>query len=149
MGEFLANAYSWVKVAHVVAVIAWMAGLFYLPRLYVYHAEQVEAGSATDRMFQSMERRLLRGIMGPAAMASWGCGLALVATPGLVDWGLVWPWTKAVSILLMTWFHMWLASRRRDFMAGTNRLSGRKYRIINEIPTVLLIVIISSAIVKF
>ena len=149
MGDFLASWYPWVKVGHVVSIVAWMAGLFYLPRLFVYHVEQVEAGSVTDAMFQTMERRLLRGIIGPASVAAWVFGLALVFTPGIVDWGEVWPWTKAAAVVAMTWFQHWLGGRRRDFVSGTNRVSGRQYRLMNEVPTVLLVVIVASVIVKF
>lgn len=149
MSDFLSSVYPWVKAAHVIAVVAWMAGLFYLPRLFVYHVEQVVAGSHTDAMFQVMERRLLKAIMAPAALATWLLGLALVVTPGIVDWTMVWPWAKALSVLGMTWFHMWLGGRRKDFVAGTNALSGRRFRMMNEVPTVLLIVIVVSVIVKF
>jgi protoporphyrinogen IX oxidase len=149
MGELLANWYPWVKAFHVIAVVAWMAGLFYLPRLYVYHVEAVEKGSATDAMFQTMERRLLRGIIGPASVAAWLFGLCLVFTPGIVDWGQVWPWTKAASVLAMTWFQHWLGWRRKDFVAGSNRVGGRAYRLMNEVPTLLLVVIVVSVIVKF
>jgi len=147
--DWLAGWYPWIKALHVIAVVAWMAGLFYLPRLFVYHAEQVEPGSATDAMFQTMERRLLRGIIGPASIAVWVLGLCLVLTPGIVDWGQVWPWTKAASVLVMTWFQHWLGSRRKDFAAGANRTSGRTYRMMNELPTLLLVVIVLSVIVKW
>jgi putative membrane protein len=126
-----------------------MAGLFYLPRLFVYHVEQVEKGTPTDTMFQTMERRLLKAIMAPSMITTWVFGLCLVATPGIVDWGAVWPWTKAVSVLGMTWFHMWLGLRRKDFLAGKNAVSGRHYRMMNEVPTVLMVVIVASVIVKF
>lgn len=149
MGDFLASYYPWIKALHVISVIAWMAGLFYLPRLYVYHAEQVEKGSPTDLLFQTMERRLLRAIMNPAMCAVWVFGLALVFTPGIVSWSEVWPWTKAASVLGMTWFHHWLGYRRKDFVAGSNIRSGRTYRMMNEVPTVLLAVIVISVIVKF
>lgn len=149
MTDFLAAWYPWIKTAHVVSVMAWMAGLFYLPRLFVYHVEQVEQGSATDAMFQTMERRLLRGIMGPASIATWVSGLCLVMTPGIVDWGLVWPWTKAASVLAMTWFQHWLGSRRKDFVAESNTVTGRQYRMMNEVPTLLMLVIVASVIVKF
>lgn len=149
MGDFLAEAYLYVKSLHVIAVISWMAGLFYLPRLFVYHTEQVETGSPTDEMFQTMERRLLRAIMNPAMIATWILGLALALTPGIVDWSMLWPWAKAVAVLGMTWFHMWLAARRKDFAAGCNQLTGRRYRIMNEVPTLLLVVIVAAAIVKF
>ena len=149
MTDFLANWSDWIKVAHVVAVVAWMAGLFYLPRLFVYHVEQVEAGSATDVMFQTMERRLLRGIIVPASLATWVFGLALVFTPGIVDWSAIWPWSKAASVLALTWFQLWLGQRRQDFGAGRNRVSGRQYRMMNEVPTLLLVIIVASVIVKF
>lgn len=149
MGDFLAEWYPWIKSIHVMAVISWMAGIFYLPRLFVYHTERVQAGSDTDEMFQTMERRLLKGIMNPAMIATWVMGLALVMTPGIVDWGMVWPWTKAISVLAMTGFHMWLAARRMDFVAERNGLTGRQYRMMNEVPTVLMVVIVLSVIVKF
>jgi putative membrane protein len=147
--DLLASSYPWVKFLHVISVISWMAGLFYLPRLFVYHVESVEAGSSTDALFQVMERRLLKAIMYPAMVASWLAGLALVFTPGIVDWSMVWPWMKAASVLGMTWFHMWLAARRKEFAMGGNRLSGRQYRMMNEVPTLLMIVIVASVIVKF
>ncbi len=149
MGEFLADWYLWSKSLHIISVVAWMAGLFYLPRLMVYHAEQVEKGSATEAMFQQMERRLLRAIMGPAMIATWVFGLSLVFTPGIVDWGQVWPWVKAASVIAMTGFHEWLAARVQDFAAGQNRITGRNYRIANEVPTLLLIIIVFSVVVKF
>jgi putative membrane protein len=149
MGDFLAGAYPWMKFLHVISVISWMAGLFYLPRLYVYHVEKVGSGNETDALFQTMERRLLRGIMNPAMIASWVFGLAIVLTPGIVDWSMIWPWSKGLSVLGMTWFHMWLAARRKDFMIGRNTLSGRQYRIMNEVPTLLMLVIVASVIVKF
>lgn len=147
--DFLAVSYPWIKALHVMAVLAWMAGLFYLPRLFVYHVEQVVSGSATDLMFQTMERRLLQAIMNPAMIAAWVFGLALVATPGIVDWSMLWPWLKAGSILAMTGFHLWLAMRRKDFVAGRNAVSGRRFRMMNEVPTLLMMVIVASVIVKF
>jgi protoporphyrinogen IX oxidase len=153
MGEmitgWLSDWYLVTKSLHVISVIAWMAGLFYLPRLYVYHAEQVESGTRSDVMFQTMERRLLRGIMNPSLIATWAFGLALVATPGVVDWSMVWPWVKAASVLVMTWFHGWLAMRRKEFAAGANTRSGRTYRMMNEVPTLLLVLIVFAVIVKW
>ena len=149
MTDLLADWYPWTKSLHIIAVIAWMAGLFYLPRLFVYHAEQVESGTATGAMFQTMERRLLKAIMTPAMVATWIFGLALVATPGIVDWGQVWPWSKALAVLMMSGFHGWLSARVKSFASGTNNLGGRQYRIMNEVPTVLLIVIVLSVVIKF
>lgn len=90
MSDFLYSAYPWIKAFHIMAVIAWMAGLFYLPRLFVYHTEQVGQNGETHEMFQTMERRLLRAIMNPAMIATWVFGLCLVMTPGLVDWAEIW-----------------------------------------------------------
>ncbi|GLS86251.1 UPF0093 membrane protein [Cypionkella aquatica] len=149
MGDFLASYYLWIKALHVIAVIAWMAGLFYLPRLFVYHVEQVERGSETDAMFQTMERRLLKAIINPAGVTTWVFGLGLVFTPGIVDWTALWPWTKAGSVIAMTVFHHWLALRRKDFLAGSNRITGRQYRMMNEVPTLLMMIIVISVIVKF
>ncbi len=149
IGDFLASVYPWTKALHVISVITWMAGIFYLPRLFVYHVEVVGQGSETDKLFQVMERKLLRLIMNPAMTATWTFGLALVFTPGIVDWSEVWPWTKAASVLAMTWFHHWLGYRRKDFVNGTNSRTGRTYRMMNEVPTVLMIVIVLSVILKY
>ena len=149
MENLLAAVYPWIKSLHVMAVIAWMAGLFYLPRIFVYHVERAKTGDALDQVFGVMETKLLRVIMNPSMIVAWGAGLALVLTPGIVDWSEIWPWTKAASVLAMTWFHIWLAARRKDFAAGQNRLTGRQYRMINEVPTLLMVVIVISVIAKF
>ncbi|MEZ5911126.1 MAG: protoporphyrinogen oxidase HemJ [Paracoccaceae bacterium] len=149
MSDLLATLYPWTKAFHIISVVAWMAGLFYLPRLYVYHSETVKAGSETDVLFQVMERKLLRLIINPASVATWVFGLMLVFTPGIVDWSEIWPWTKAAAVLGMTWFHHWLGYRRKDFAQGRNTRSGRTYRMMNEVPTVLLIIIVLSVVVKF
>lgn len=146
--DFLLDFYPWTKALHVISVIAWMAGLFYLPRLFVYHTERSKPGDDRDRVFQEMERKLLRAIMNPAMGATWVFGLCLVFTPGLVDWSSVWPWAKAAAVLTMTWFHHWLAARRKDFIRGENRVSGRMYRLMNELPTLLLIIIVVSVVVR-
>jgi putative membrane protein len=149
MTDWLTDWYLVIKSLHVISVMSWMAGLFYLPRLYVYHAEQVLAGSRTDEMFQTMERRLLRAIMNPSMIATWVFGLALVFTPGIVDWSAPWSWTKAACVLAMTVFHAWLAARRKDFARGQNTRSGRTYRMMNEVPTVLMVVIVFAVITRF
>lgn len=148
MTDILAELYPWVKSLHIISVIAWMAGLFYLPRLFVHHAEKVSKNSDTDELFQMMEMKLLKVIMNPAMISTWVFGLLLVITPGVVDWGQYWPWTKAASVLVMTWFHMWLGKRRKEFIAGTNTRKGRTYRLMNELPTVLLMVIVISVVVR-
>ena len=148
MSDLLTSLYPWTKSFHVMSVLAWMAGLFYLPRLYVYHVEQIAPGSPADATFQTMERKLLRQIMNPAMVATWSFGLLLALTPGIVDWSAVWPWTKAASIGGMTWFHHWLGLRRKDFAAGRNTRTGRTYRMMNEVPTLLMVVIVISVIVR-
>lgn len=146
--EWLAGYYLWIKAFHIMAVISWMAGLFYLPRLFVYHSEQVNAGAAEDTLFQTMEAKLLRVIMNPAMIAVWGSGVLLAMVPGVIDWGQVWVWTKLSGIVAMSWFHMWLARRRRVFLKGENSLTGRTYRMMNEVPTLLMVVIVVSVVVK-
>ena len=148
MSDLLTSLYPWTKSFHVMSVLAWMAGLFYLPRLYVYHVEQIAPGSPADATFQTMERKLLRQIMNPAMVATWALGLCLALTPGVVDWSAVWPWTKAAAIGGMTWFHHWLGLRRKDFAAGRNTRTGRTYRLMNEVPTLLMVVIVISVIVR-
>ena len=148
MQAFLSDWYLWTKSLHVISVIAWMAGMFYLPRLYVYHVEQVERGSKTDVMFQTMERRLLRAIINPAMAATWIFGLCLVFTPGIVDWSQIWPWTKAGAVLTMSWFHGWLSQERKNFISGKNIKTSRTYRMMNELPTVLMVIIVISVITK-
>lgn len=149
ISDWLATLYPWIKSFHVMAVISWMAGLFYLPRLYVYHAERGRgAGVEPDDSFAVMEFKLLRVIMGPASIATWIAGLALVFTPGIVDWSMIWPWTKGASVIAMTLFHHWLMIQRRRLAAGQG-LTGRQYRMMNEVPTLLMVVIVLSVIVKF
>jgi protoporphyrinogen IX oxidase len=149
VSDILAAIYPWTKALHVIAMVAWMAGLFYLPRLFVYHVEAVTAGSETEELFRTMERRLLRAIMNPAMVATWILGLMLVLTPGIVDWSQVWPWTKAAAVLCMTWFHHWLSQSRKQLASGASATSARRFRVMNELPTLLLIVIVLSVIVKF
>ena len=125
-----------------------MAGIFYLPRLFVHHSEKVEVPSQTDRLFSIMESKLLNVIITPAMLTTWGFGLSLAVIPGVLDWSDIWPWVKLISIIAMTWFHFWLAKRQRDFELGDNQLTGKTYRIINEVPTVLLLVIVIMVVVR-
>ena len=117
MSGFLVAAYPWLKALHIIAIIAWMAGLLYLPRLYVYHAD-VPPCSRRAAMLEIMERRLLRGIMLPAVVMTYAFGALLAAVPGVVDWRQGWIWTKLALVLLLTVFHVKLASWRLDFVAG-------------------------------
>ncbi|MXP64315.1 protoporphyrinogen oxidase HemJ [Roseomonas sp. M0104] len=145
--DFLAGFYPWTKSLHLVSVIAWMAGLFYLPRLYVYHTTS-ETGSAQSELFKVMERRLLRGIMNPAMVAAWIFGATLVLTPGVVDWSAGWWHGKMAGFLGMTLFHHHLGYARKDFLADRRRHSERYWRAMNEVPTVLLVLIVIMVIVK-
>lgn len=149
MSDLLATLYPWTKSLHIMSVLAWMAGLFYLPRLFVYHAEQSQPGDSRDVVFQEMERKLLRVIMNPAMIATWLFGLLLVATPGIVDWGSAWPYAKMIGVVVMTWVHHWLGLRRKEFLVGANTRSGRNYRLMNEVPTLAMVVIVLAVVVKF
>ncbi|WP_371038852.1 protoporphyrinogen oxidase HemJ [Rhodosalinus sp. FB01] len=150
MTDWLALIYPWTKSLHIMAVIAWMAGLFYLPRLYVYHAERATPGDALDPTLQIMESKLLRLIMNPSMIVTWVVGLLLLFTPQAgAHWTEIWVWTKGLAVIAMTWFHHWLGLRRKDFEGGRNALSGRRYRLMNEVPTLLMIVIVLSVVVKW
>lgn len=147
MFDILSSIYPWTKSLHVISVISWMAGLFYLPRLFVYHTERVAKGD-TDALFQEMERKLFRYIMNPAMSAAWIFGLMLVFTPGVVDWSEYWPWVKAIMVSAMTWFHHWLGYRRKELAAGTCKVTGRQFRLMNEVPTILMVVIVVMVIAR-
>ena len=140
-------AYPWFKALHMIAVIAWMAGLLYLPRLFVYHAG-VPAGSNRAAMLETMERRLLYGIMAPAAIMTYGFGLALAAVPGIVAWRQGWIWAKLALVGALTVFHLLLARWRRDLAAGKCTHSVRFYRIVNEVPTIVMIGIVLLVVLK-
>ncbi len=130
---------------HILAVIAWMSGLLYLPRLFVYHS-RAAVGSEMDETFKVMEVKLLRMIINPAMIATFIFGTLLILTPGAVDWHAAWWWTKLVCVLLMTGFHGALSRWRRDFLNDRNRRTERFYRIANEVPTVLFIIIVLSVV---
>ena len=149
MSDLLYLFYPWVKSLHIISVIAWMAGLFYLPRIFVYHVERAEEGDKLDATFQIMERKLFRLIMVPSMIASWFFGLILMSIPGVVEWGSMWPWAKAFSVIGMTLFHFWLGWKIEEFSFGENTLTGRQYRLMNEVPTILMIIIVLSVIVRF
>jgi protoporphyrinogen IX oxidase len=137
--------YLWVKALHVIAVIAWMAGMLYLPRLFVYHCAAAP-GSTESETFKVMERRLLRVIINPAMIATWLFGLWLAWAGGWYRAG--WLETKVVLVIVLSGLHGLLARHVRDFAADRNRRSQRYYRLINELPTVLMIVIVILVIVK-
>ncbi|WP_411889468.1 protoporphyrinogen oxidase HemJ [Yoonia sp. SDW83-1] len=155
MTDLLIGIYPWIKAVHIMAVIAWMAGLFYLPRLFVYHAERAAVGSELDQTFQVMEEKLLRVIMNPAMIVAWVAGLTMIglgeagyAGAGKFDWWAIWSWVKIMSVILMTAAHVWMAARRKDFAAGRNTRSGSSFRLFNEVPTVLMFLIVVAVVVR-
>ena len=147
MSVWLRDAYPWIKSAHIVSMVAWMAGLLYLPRLFVYHAA-APIGSDKSETFKVMERRLQRGIMMPAMVATWGFGLVLAGTPGVVDWRMGWVWAKIALVVGLTIFHVLLSGWRNTFSADQNAHSARFFRMVNELPTVALIAIVLLVVVK-
>ncbi|MEO9191888.1 MAG: protoporphyrinogen oxidase HemJ [Acetobacteraceae bacterium] len=143
----LAYAYPWIKAFHVISMIAWMAGMFYLPRLYVYHCD-LRVGSAESERFKVMERRLLKQIVNPAMVATWTFGILLVLTPGVIEWSWGWWHVKLAAVIAMSALHGEFARWRRDFLHDRNRRPVRFYRIANEIPTMLVILIVIMVIVR-
>ena len=143
----LNDIYLWVKALHVISVIAWMAGMFYLPRLFVYHTETTP-GAADSERFKLMERRLLRVIINPAMIATWLFGLTLAFTPAVDAWHQHWFHAKFTLVLLMSGFHGMLARWTKAFANDRNAHSARFYRLANEVPTVLMILIVILVIVK-
>jgi putative membrane protein len=137
--------YEWLKAFHVIAIIAWMAGMLYLPRLFVYHCE-AEPGSRQSATFQLMERRLLAAITTPAMVVSWALGLWLAWSGGWYAAG--WLHAKIFLVLVLSGVHGFLARCVREFATDRNRHSQKFYRIINEVPTVLMVGIVILAVVK-
>ena len=137
--------YEWIKALHVIAVISWMAGMLYLPRLFVYHCE-VEVGSRQSETFKLMERRLLKAIINPAMAATWLLGLWLAYDSGFFRAG--WFHAKFALVIVLSALHGFLARTVKDFAADRNRRGAKFYRIINEIPAVLMAGIVILAIVK-
>lgn len=143
----MAALYPWLKVLHLLSVIAWMAGLLYLPRLFVYHADAQPGGEAAET-FKVMERRLLRGIMNPAMVGTYLFGAALAATPGVVGWDAGWFYVKLGGVAALTAIHVLLSQWRKEFAADRNRRSARFYRAVNEVPTLLLVIIVVMVVVR-
>ncbi|NUU44983.1 protoporphyrinogen oxidase HemJ [Tardiphaga robiniae] len=137
--------YEWAKALHVIAVISWMAGMFYLPRLFVYHCD-AEIGSKQSETFKVMERRLLKAIINPAMIAAWILGLYLAWAGHWFSSG--WFHAKLTLVLLMSGVHGFLSARVRDFAQDKNTRTSKFYRIINEVPTILMILIVILVIVK-
>jgi protoporphyrinogen IX oxidase len=137
--------YDWLKAFHLIAVIAWMAGMLYLPRLFVYHCE-AEPGSPQSETFKTMERRLLKAIINPAMIATWGLGLWLAWSGGWLTAG--WLHAKLALVVILSGVHGLFARWVKDFAADRNRRSAAFYRVVNEVPTLLMVGIVILAIVK-
>ena len=144
------NAYLLFKSIHLIAVISWMAGLLYLPRIFVYHSEAIKNNKSEDLMstFKIMERRLFVYIMNPAMIVSWIFGALLIHTIGIDNFGFLWLQLKMLFVVILTIYHFFLFQCLRKFDENNNSYSPKFYRIINEIPTVLLIVIILTVVFK-
>lgn len=138
--------YDWLKAAHIVSLIAWMAGMLYLPRLFVYHASVSPGDAPQSETFKVMERRLLKAIMNPALIATWVFGSSLAWMSGF--YAAPWLQAKFVFVLVMTGIHGWFARIVKDFAADRNRRGHKFYRILNEGPTLLMIVIVILAVIK-
>jgi protoporphyrinogen IX oxidase len=140
-----ANIYHLAKVLHIIALVSWMAGMFYLPRIFVYHT-QTKHGSEADGLFQTMERKLLKYIMTPAMLVTWATGLWLAVITEAYQYG--WFHGKMLCVLLMSGAHGLFAIHRKGFTYSTSEKTERYYRLINEIPTLLLIVIVWLVVFK-
>jgi len=145
MKDFLLDWYLWLKAFHIIAVIAWMAGMLYLPRLFVYHC-QTAPGSEGSERFKLMERKLLKGIINPSMYVVWALGLILAWITGA--YSQAWFMAKFALVLLLGGFHGFLAARVKDFAADRNTRSERFYRIINEVPAVIMIAVVILVVVK-
>jgi protoporphyrinogen IX oxidase len=146
MQDFILSHYNWFKALHVISVISWMAGLLYLPRLFVYHAD-ADKDSELSETLKIMERRLLRLIMNPAMIAAWIFGACLVwANTDLLQQG--WMHAKLTMVILLTGFHHVLGRWRKAFVKDVNKRNARFYRRVNEIPTVLMVIIVIMVVVK-
>jgi len=148
VNEYLGTYQAWIRAAHIIAVMSWVAGLLYLPRLFIYHVDSTPGGGQSET-FKVMERRLLKAIMTPAMLASWVFGLALLATPGVVDFGSdFWIYAKLAAVVIMSGLHGFLAKTVRIFAEDMNDRTTRFFRILNEVPTGLMIIIVVLVIVR-
>lgn len=146
MQEFILNNYLWFKAFHLIAVISWMAGMLYLPRLFVYHVN-AKKGSDLSETLKVMERRLLRFIMNPAMIITWAFGLLLIWSNGaLMEQG--WMHAKLTLVILMSVLHMMFSKWRKNFAADQNTKTAKFYKIWNEAPTLLMIIIVILVVAK-
>jgi protoporphyrinogen IX oxidase len=147
LSAWLLAAYPWLKSLHIIAMVSWMAGLLYLPRLFVYHA-MAPIGSGRSETFKVMERRLERAIMRPALALTLFSGAFLAATPGIVDWRQGWIWAKLACVAGLLAFHALCISWQRAFAGDRNRHSSGFFRVANELPTAALIAIVLLVVAK-
>jgi putative membrane protein len=147
MIELSATAFLWIKALHIISVIAWMAGMLYLPRLFIYHCG-AEPGSQQSETFKVMERRLMRAILNPAMIATFLFGGIMLANLDGEAWGDGWLHAKLTFVILMAGMHGMTSRWRRDFEADNNQRPARFYRIMNEVPTILMIAIVILVVVK-
>ncbi|MGB1117418.1 MAG: protoporphyrinogen oxidase HemJ [Parvibaculales bacterium] len=145
--DFIWQFSDWIEAFHIISVMFWMAGMYYLPRLFVYHAEAIEGGQEYG-VFEKMEANLLRIIMNPAMIAAWTFGLLLITRPGFALGAGFWIWTKLALVVFLSGYHGFLASERQKFLAGAAPHNSRFYRMINEIPPVLTIFIVILVVVQ-
>lgn len=145
MSETLMPFYPWLKTFHIIAVISWMAGMLYLPRLFVYHCETTP-GTAEYERFKLMEQKLMRIIINPSMIATWILGLLLASATGA--WNQPWFHAKLLLVVILSGFHGAFSKWRRDFAAGKNTRTQRFYRIVNEVPAILMILIVILVVVK-
>jgi len=144
------NTYLLFKSIHLIAVISWMAGLLYLPRIFVYHSEAIANNKSEDLMstFKIMERRLFIYIMNPAMIVSWIFGILLIHTIGMYNFSFLWLQLKLIFVIILTIYHFFLFQCLKKFAENNNSYSSRFYRIINEIPTAILIAIVFIIVFK-
>jgi len=141
------NTYLLFKSLHLISVISWMAGLLYLPRIFVYHVENLEKKEVTN-IFKTMEKKLYNYIMMPAMILSWLFGLLMIHSLGFNIFSELWMQIKGILILILTHYHFYLGKCVRQFAINQNQKSSKFYRIINEVPTVLLIIIVFMVVFK-
>jgi putative membrane protein len=146
--SFLTDCFLWIKALHVISVIAWMAAMLYLPRLYVYHAVVVAEGPESA-LFKIMERRLARSIMTPSMVLTWVFGLLMIATPGAIDWSSNhWFHIKLLMVFMMSGIHGYLIYCMKAFAKDRNNRSSRFFRVLNEIPAIIMVMIVLLVIVR-
>lgn len=144
---FLTDYYRWILAFHIIAVMFWMAGLYYLPRLFVYHAEALENATAHE-MFPVMEEKLLRIIMNPAMIAAWILGLLLIFAAGHWPIDAFWLIGKLVTVIFLTGYHGFLAKQRKTLLTGSLIRSSKFYRMINEVAPILTVIIVILVVVQ-